>query len=117
MTSAPAEPDARALQELVDDVSDLLQAPAVLEDLGFALVAYGSQSPDGVDQVRAATILRKNATAQVRSYFLEHGIASATGPVRIPADESRQIAARICIPVRAAGRTYGYFWVVEPATG
>ncbi|GAB3272981.1 PucR family transcriptional regulator [Kineosporia babensis] len=117
MTSAPAEPDSRALQELVDDVSDLLHAPAVLEDLGFALVAYGSQSPEGVDQVRAATILRKTATSQVRSYFLEHGIASATAPVRIPADESRQIAARVCIPVRASGRTYGYFWVVEPAAG
>ncbi|GAB6901135.1 PucR family transcriptional regulator [Kineosporia succinea] len=117
MTAAAAESDPRALQELVDDVSDLLQAPAVLEDLGFALVAYGSQSPEGVDQVRAATILRKTATSQVRTYFLEHGIASATGPVRIPADESRQIAARVCIPVRSGGRTHGYLWVVEPPTG
>jgi hypothetical protein len=117
MTSAPAEPDARVLQELVDDVSDLLRAPAVLEDLGFALVAYGSHGPDGVDQVRAASILRKTATPAVRSYFLEHGIASATGPVRIPADEEQQIAARVCVPVRSGGRTYGYFWVVEPAGG
>lgn len=117
MTDAPAESDARALQELVDDVSDLLSAPATLEDTGFALVAYGSHGPDGVDQVRAASILRKTATPQVRSYFLEHGIASAVGPVRIPADEERQIAARVCIPVRSGGRTHGYLWVVEPADG
>lgn len=117
MTSGPADPDARTLQKLVDDVSDLLSAPAVLEDLGFALVAYGSQSPEGVDQIRAATILRKTATAGVRTYFLDHGIASAAGPVRIPADADRQIAARICIPARSGGRTHGYLWVVEPAAG
>ncbi|GLY27577.1 helix-turn-helix domain-containing protein [Kineosporia sp. NBRC 101731] len=115
--SSTAESDPRALQELVDDVSDLLQAPATLEDTGFALVAYGSHGADGVDQVRAASILRKTATAQVRSYFLNHGIASATQPVRIPADESQQIAARVCIPARSGGRTHGYLWVVEPATG
>ncbi|MBT0767733.1 helix-turn-helix domain-containing protein [Kineosporia sp. J2-2] len=117
MTSATGESDPRALQDLVDDVSDLLQAPATLEDTGFALLAYGSHGPDGVDQVRAASILRKTATPAVRSYFLEHGIASATAPVRIPADESRQIAARVCVPVRAGGRTHGYFWVVEPTAG
>jgi len=117
MTSDPVDTDVRTLQQLVDDVSDLLSAPAVLEDLGFALVAYGSQNPEGVDQVRAATILRKSATAQVRSYFLEHGIASASGPVRIPADTARRIAARICIPARSGGRTHGYLWVVEPESG
>jgi len=113
----PSGLDTRALQELVDDVSDLLRAPATLEDTGFALLAYGSHGPDGVDQVRAASILRKTATPAVRSYFLEQGIASATGPVRIPADEARQIAARVCIPVRSGGRTQGYLWVVEPAHG
>jgi hypothetical protein len=113
----PSDSDARALQELVDDVSDLLRAPATLEDTGFALLAYGSHGPDGVDQVRAASILRKTAAPAVRSYFLEQGIASATAPVRIPAHENRQIAARVCIPVRAGGRTLGYLWVVEPAHG
>ena len=116
-TSGPAESDARVLQELVDDVSDLLRAPAVLEDPGFALLAYGSHGPEGVDQVRSASILRKQASTTVRTYFLEHGIASATGPVRIPANEEQQIAARVCVPVRSGGRTYGYFWVVEPADG
>jgi hypothetical protein len=118
--SEPADPsglDARALQELVDDVSDLLRAPATLEDTGFALLAYGSHGPEGVDQVRAASILGKTATPAVRSYFLEQGIASATGPVRIPADATRQIAARVCVPVRSGGRTHGYLWVVEPADG
>ncbi len=119
VSTAPAGPDsaARALQELVDDVSDLLRAPTVLEDLGLTVLAYGSQNPDGVDQVRAATILRKTATPAVISYFLEQGIAVATGPVRIPADPNRQIAARVCIPVRSGGRTHGYLWAVEPADG
>jgi hypothetical protein len=101
------------LQDVVDDVSELLSAPTVLEDTAFTLLAYASHDLD-VDPVRAASILRKTATAQVRAYFLEHGIGTATGPIHIPADADQQILARTCLPARSEGRTYGYLWVLEP---
>jgi PucR C-terminal helix-turn-helix domain len=108
--------DTVPLQDIVDDASSLLGAPTVLEDTGFALLAYSSQALD-VDPVRAASILTKAATPQVRAWFLDRGIAAAGGPVRIEADPSRQIAARVCLPARHAGTTHGYLWVLEPPGG
>jgi hypothetical protein len=116
MSQMPPEPSDRLaaqLQDLVDDVSELLSAPAVLEDTAFTLVAYCSHDLD-VDPVRAASILRKTATPEVRAYFLEHGVGTATGPVHVPGDPDRQILARACLPARSEGRTRGYLWVLEP---
>lgn len=104
------------MQDLVDDVSGLLGSPAVLEDTAFTLIAYSSQGVD-VDPVRAATILGKTATPAVRAWFEEQGIATATGPVRVPGDPAQGIAARYCLPARSEGVTHGYLWVLEPAAG
>ncbi len=107
---------AAELQDIVDDVSGLLDSPVVLEDTGFTLIAYSSQGVD-VDPVRAASILGKTATPAVRAWFEERGIATATGPVRVPGDPERGIAARCCLPARSQGVTHGYLWVLEPAAG
>jgi hypothetical protein len=105
------------LQDIVDDVSGLLGAPTVLEDTAFTLIAYSSQGGVDVDPVRAASILGKTATPAVRAWFEEHGIAAATGPVRVPGDPELKIAARFCLPARSADRTHGYLWVLEPENG
>ena len=112
-------PPARAaeLQDIVDDVSGLLGAPTTLEDTAFALIAYSSQGGVAVDPVRAASILGKTATAEVRAWFEKHGIATASGPVHVPADPEQGVAARSCLPARSDGITHGYLWVLEPATG
>jgi hypothetical protein len=107
---------AAQLQDIVDDVSGLLGAPAVLEDTGFVLIAYSSQGVD-VDPVRAASILGKTATADVRAWFEDHGIATATGPIRVPGDPDLRIADRACLPARSEGRTHGYLWVLAPEDG
>jgi PucR-like helix-turn-helix protein len=104
------------LQDLVDDLSDLLGTPAVLEDTAFTLLAYSSLSSDTADPVRTESILGRTASSAVRSYFLEHGIASATGPVHIPGSPERSITARVCFPARSEGRTLGYLWVLEGPT-
>jgi hypothetical protein len=115
----PSSPAALAaeLQDIVDDVSGLLGAPATLEDTAFALIAYSSQGSLDVDPVRAASILGKTATPAVRAWFEEQGIATATGPVHLPGDPEQRIAARSCLPARSEGATHGYLWVLEPATG
>jgi hypothetical protein len=115
----PSSPAALAaeLQDIVDDVSGLLGAPATLEDTAFTLIAYSSQGGLDVDPVRAASILGKTATPAVRAWFEQQGIATATGPVRVPGDAQQRIAARTCLPARSEGITHGYLWVLEPATG
>ena len=78
------------LQESVDEIARLLGAPATLEDRSFQLLAYAEQSGD-LDEVRRQSILRRRATPEVRAYFEGYGIASAPGPVRIPADGGKVI--------------------------
>ncbi|MEU2349479.1 helix-turn-helix domain-containing protein [Modestobacter sp. NPDC049651] len=107
------------LQDLVDEVSRVLGAPATLEDRDFTLLAFcaHSEAPDGgtstMDAVRTRSILGRGSTPQVRAWFEAHGIASATGPVRVPADPDAGILTRLCLPVRADGRLHGYLWLLD----
>ena len=53
------------LQELVDDVSRLLAAPATLEDADFTLLAYCAHddgAPGAMDTVRTRSILTRGLT-------------------------------------------------------
>jgi len=107
-------------QELVDEVSALLGAPATLEDRGFRLIAFGSHDSafdDAVtDPVRTRSILTRHSTAEVRAWFERFGITRATGPVRIPADpDAGVLRTRLCLPVRHRGVVHGYVWLLDSA--
>ncbi|WP_435130783.1 PucR family transcriptional regulator [Actinacidiphila sp. bgisy144] len=106
-------------QDLVDEVSALLGAPATLEDRDFRLIAFGVHDSDdeaAVDPVRTRSILTRRSTAEVRAWFEQFGIARATAPVRIPAAPSAGVfTGRLCLPVRHAGVVYGYVWLLDEA--
>src|SRR5689334_9816924 len=106
-------------QELVDEVSALLGAPATLEDRDFRLIAFGvhdSEDDTAMDPVRTRSILTRRSTAEVRAWFERFGIARATGPVRIPAAPSAGVfRGRLCLPVRHGGVVYGYVWLLDEA--
>ncbi|MFD9422033.1 MULTISPECIES: CdaR family transcriptional regulator [unclassified Streptomyces] len=108
-------------QELVDEISTLLGAPATLENRDFGLVAFGAHDSDddtAMDPVRTRSILTRGSTPAVRAWFEGFGIARATGPVRIPAaPEAGVFRDRICLPVRHRGVVLGYVWLLdaEPA--
>jgi PucR C-terminal helix-turn-helix domain len=108
------------LQELVDRVSGLLGAPATLEDADFTLLAFcahsvgdGDAADGGMDAVRTRSILTRGSPPATRRWFEEFGIASAEGPLRTPADPGAGILTRLVIPVRHAGRTHGYLWLLD----
>jgi hypothetical protein len=108
------------LQDLVDEVSAVLHAPATLEDREFTLLAFCAHDGTGpatpgatMDTVRARSILGRSSTPEVRAWFESHGIASATAPLRIPADPAAGILTRLCVPVRAGGRLHGYLWLLD----
>ena len=93
------------LQELVDDVSRLLAAPATLEDADFTLLAFCAHDdapPGAMDAVRTRSILTRGSPAETRRWFEEFGIASAEAPLRTPADPAAGILTRLVIPVRHA---------------
>ncbi|GAA3217745.1 hypothetical protein GCM10020256_21140 [Streptomyces thermocoprophilus] len=111
-------------QELVDEISELLGAPATLENRDFELIAFGAYDseddldPTALDPVRTRSILTRRSTATVRAWFEGFGIARATGPVRIPpTPEAGVYRGRICLPVRHRGSSSAMCgcWTVTPA--
>ncbi|WP_411101738.1 PucR family transcriptional regulator [Streptomyces sp. cmx-4-9] len=108
-------------QDLVDEISALLGAPATLENRDFRLIAFGAHDSDDdavMDPVRTRSILTRQSTAAVRSWFEAFGIARATGPVRIPAaPEAGVHRGRICLPVRFREVVQGYVWLLDQEPG
>ncbi|MHB9858845.1 PucR family transcriptional regulator [Streptomyces sp. YIM S03343] len=111
-------------QELVDEISELLGAPATLENRDFELIAFGAYDSEGdldptvLDPVRTRSILTRRSTAAVRSWFEGFGITRATGPVRIPpTPEAGVLRGRICLPVRHRGVVLGYVWLLADDPG
>ncbi|MGY9069320.1 PucR family transcriptional regulator, partial [Streptomyces sp. CAS3] len=111
-------------QELVDEISELLGAPATLENRDFELLAFGAYDSDdeldasALDPVRTRSILTRRSTAGVRTWFEGFGITRATGPVRIPpSPEAGVYRGRICLPVRHRGVVVGYVWLLEGEPG
>ncbi|MEU0075652.1 helix-turn-helix domain-containing protein [Streptomyces sp. NPDC006332] len=111
-------------QELVDEISELLGAPATLESRDFELIAFGAYDSEGdldasaLDPVRTRSILARRSTPAVRSWFEGFGITRATGPVRIPpTPEAGVHRGRICLPVRHRGVVHGYVWLLDDDPG
>ncbi|MEX1907471.1 helix-turn-helix domain-containing protein [Janibacter sp. Y6] len=110
---AKGDPPVADVQDVVDEVSGLLEAPVTLEDRRFRLLAFAAQ-PDAADPVRTETILGRGASAQTREWFEGFGIAHARGPVRIPANPERGTHPRLCLPAWGRGVVQGYLWAIEP---
>ncbi|MFI6036304.1 PucR family transcriptional regulator [Streptomyces sp. NPDC051315] len=111
-------------QELVDEISELLGAPATLENRDFELIAFGAYDSEdeldasALDPVRARSILTRRSTAAVRTWFEGFGITRATAPVRIPpAPEAGVYRGRVCLPVRHRGVVLGYVWLLDDDPG
>ena len=99
------------LQEIVDEVSRLLDHPVTLEDRSFTLVAFHSHG-EQVDEVRQRSILARKSSTEVRQWFEKFGIATATQPVRTPSAPELGVLARLCIPARWRDVTHGYLWAI-----
>ncbi|MFI6104091.1 PucR family transcriptional regulator [Streptomyces sp. NPDC051310] len=108
-------------QDLVDEISALLGAPATLENRDFGLIAFGAHDSDddtAMDPVRTRSILTRKSTPAVRAWFEGFGITRATGPVRIPAaPDAGVFRDRICLPVRHRGVVLGYVWLLDADPG
>ncbi|MFD8235133.1 PucR family transcriptional regulator [Streptomyces sp. NPDC059696] len=111
-------------EELVDEISELLGAPATLENRDFELLAFGAYDSEGdldpsaLDPVRTRSILTRRSTAAVRAWFEGFGITRATEPVRIPpTPEAGVLRGRICLPVRHRGVVHGYVWLLDDDPG
>ncbi|MFF9775200.1 PucR family transcriptional regulator [Streptomyces sp. NPDC013978] len=125
VTSESASPHSLGgYQDLVDEISALLGAPATLENRDFELIAFGAYDSEGeldpsaLDPVRTRSILTRRSTTAVREWFEGFGITRATGPVRIPpTPEAGVLRGRVCLPVRHRGVVLGYVWLLDGDPG
>ncbi|MCA0144172.1 helix-turn-helix domain-containing protein [Blastococcus sp. LR1] len=104
------------LQDLVDEVSRVLAAPATLEDADFTLLAFCAHDDSGadpMDAVRTRSILTRGSAPETRRRFEDFGITAATRPLRTPADPASGILTRLVLPVRHGDRTRGYLWLLD----
>jgi len=99
-------------QDIVDEVSRLLERPATLEDRDFNLVAFCSHEAQ-IDEVRLRSILQRHSTREVQDWFEQFGIATSEVPVRTPASADFGVVSRLCLPVRWHDVTYGYLWLLD----
>jgi hypothetical protein len=104
------------LQELVDSLAARLGRAVAIDDHQFHLAVFSSHAQD-VDEVRLASILRREAPDEVQRWLLDLGIDQATRPVHVPANETLGMRARWCVPIRFEGLLLGYLWLVEEPTG
>jgi len=100
------------LQGLVDALAADLGRPVGVDDRQYRAVAYSSHL-DGVDPVRLASILQREAPPAVTAWLESLGIQEAEGHLRLPANPGFGMAARVCVPVRFDGTLLGYLWLID----
>src|SRR5207248_10998368 len=100
------------LQELVEDLAQQLNAPALIEDGKLRMVAYSAHDVL-IDDIRRDSILVKHAPTAVAGWLRRFGLEAAAGPVRIPGDQDRGILGRLCVPVNYRGARLGYLWLID----
>jgi sugar diacid utilization regulator len=99
-------------QSLVDALAVTLDRPIGVDDRRFRAVAYSSHV-DGVDPVRLASILQREAPREVTAWLESLGIETARSVVTVPANTGLEMAARVCIPVRFDDALLGYLWLIN----
>ncbi|MFE3447809.1 PucR family transcriptional regulator [Nonomuraea sp. NPDC059194] len=116
------------MQAWLDALAAAIERSVSVDDLDGRLIAYSSRHADA-DPVRVAAILSRQVAPEIRRWQDRHGIATAAGPVRVPANEALGMGARVCVPIRDSGlrdaglrdaglrdsgRTLGYLWLLDP---
>jgi porphobilinogen synthase len=100
------------MQQLLDSLAERVRRPAVLEDRFMRLVAYSSHD-QALDHVREDSILRRHASAEVKSWLTEFGLGTARRPFRLPANPELNMLPRVCVPVLHKDKVLGYLWFVD----
>ncbi|QQQ79795.1 helix-turn-helix domain-containing protein [Saccharothrix sp. 6-C] len=99
------------MQELLDELSRVLGRGVSVDDVAGRVVAHSAQTDD-VDQARVRAILTRRVPADVAAWQEQHGVATATGPVRVPGNAALGFQQRVGFPLRHNGALVGYLWVL-----
>ncbi|MEV4756894.1 helix-turn-helix domain-containing protein [Micromonospora sp. NPDC049559] len=100
------------LQRIVDAVAARVGRPALIEDRRQRLLVYSEQT-GLMDDVRRASILRRQTTPEVIAWFRAVGILNAREPVRTPACPELDLLPRVCVPIRHDDLLLGFVWFID----
>ncbi|GGP53705.1 helix-turn-helix domain-containing protein [Saccharothrix coeruleofusca] len=99
------------MQELLDELSRSVGCGVSVDDVSGRVVGHSEQT-DSVDPARVRAILARRVPPEVAAWQDLHGLATATGPVRVPSNEALGFRARVGFPLRDDGVLVGYLWVL-----
>lgn len=100
------------LQNLVDALAIELGRPVGLDDRHFRALAYSAHLDD-VDEVRRASILRREAPRAVTEWLESLHVGESQELARVPRNPSLGMEARVCVPVRFKETLLGYLWLID----
>lgn len=103
------------LRAVCEGLAARLQRPVAIDDPRMHLLVHTAhdEDHDQVDQTRITSVLTMQIPADVLEHVLKAGIATADGPVRVPAWPDRGVLSRVAVPVRCGGRLFGYLWLID----
>ncbi|MFF4874919.1 PucR family transcriptional regulator [Micromonospora sp. NPDC000668] len=101
------------LQRLVDALAVYAGRPALIEDRRQRVVVY-SEHTGLMDDVRKASILRRQTTPEVMAWFRDVGIMDARTAVRTQASRELDLLPRVCVPIRHQDLLLGFVWFIDP---
>lgn len=103
------------LQDLVDALAERLGRPVSIEDRRYRVLAYSAHA-EPLDRVRLASILTREAPADVARWLDAQGLPEAGAPVRLPDAPHVGMGPRVAVPVRGDG-VLGFLWLVDDGVG
>ncbi|MHA0288826.1 PucR family transcriptional regulator [Mycobacterium sp. C3-094] len=107
---------------VADSLAAAVGGAVVIEDRRSQVLAFSRDQRDA-DPPRVATILTRQASADVREIFADHGVfahlSSSDEPMFVPADPATGRTGRMVVAVRSGRDLLGSVWVAcpEPLTG
>ncbi|MCW2854065.1 MAG: PucR C-terminal helix-turn-helix protein [Nocardioides sp.] len=100
------------VQDGLDALADVLNRSLTLDAPDGSLLAHSIRGEDS-DRARVASILRRSVAPDVHAWQLGHVDTTTDTIQRVPANDSLELSARRCLPVRARDRCVALLWMVD----
>lgn len=100
------------LQSLADQLADRIGRAVAIDAPDMTLLAHTAHT-GVVDGQRIHTLLQLRASDEFIAHVERFGIASAHGPVKIPAAPDLDLLSRLCVPIRSADELLGYIFLID----
>lgn len=112
MSKSAAVPQLHRVQALVDDLASSLRRSIEVSTPSLNVICASAQF-GAIDARRVDAILNRAPSLEPVPWMLTFGIQDATAPVRIPANPTYDMLARVCFPLRHDDRLVGYMWLID----